>query len=151
MSESDDALTVPESSVWAGWPRETAIAWADALLAYDEFRPESEVTPMLRLALWHGFTLHGVLPELSAWAAQAARFEAAGVTADAFARFHEAAGVARWSPEAERRCKREREAREERAAGRPHTSERNARGTGRARMSERSASAPLQRREPQRV
>ncbi|WP_306233261.1 hypothetical protein [Agrococcus beijingensis] len=121
------------SSVWEGWPIEKAAAWADALLAYDDFRPESEVTPMLRVALWHGFHLRGVLPELSAWAEQAARFEAVGVTVDMFVRVHEGAGLTRWTPEAERRCRREREGR----------------GTGRARTSERSASAPLQRREPQ--
>lgn len=129
MSESVDDPTVPGSSVWSGWPRESAAAWADAFLAYDEFRPESEVTPMLRIALWHGFHLHGVLPELSAWVENAARFEAAGVTADAFTRVHEGAGLERWTPEAERRCRRERE-REARGAAPARHAARNASVTG---------------------
>ncbi|MCR8671377.1 hypothetical protein [Agrococcus sp. HG114] len=106
MHDSEAAI-VAESSAWAGWPRAAAEAWTEALLAFERHRMTSTVSPMLLLALWHDWRVRRALPELECWAAMAAAFERHGVGADAFARFHEAAGVPRWSPEADcrnRRC-----------------------------------------------
>jgi hypothetical protein len=93
-----DEVTVPEPSVWAGWRRGDAEGWAHALLAFPRREGEAAISPMLRLVLWHDWTLRRALPELECWATLARDFERAGVTADAFTRFHETAGVAPWSP-----------------------------------------------------
>lgn len=103
MSATDRAFgTVPEQSVWAGWQLAEAEAWAEALLGFERYRLTSTVKPMLLLVLWHDWHERRALPELRRWERLAARFEAHGVSADAFVRFHEAAGVPRWSPVVER-------------------------------------------------
>lgn len=98
MPQHEPGATEPEPSVWAGWCRADAEAWAQALLAFPRSFPETTVSPLLRLVLWHDWTVRGALPELECWSRLAADFERAGVTADAFSRFHETAGVRRWSP-----------------------------------------------------
>lgn len=106
MFMSEAVPTVPDSSVWAGWSQAKASAWADALLAYERHRFTSTAQHMLLLALWHDWHDRGSLPELRRWEQLAARFEAQGVTADAFERFHRDAGVPRWSPAVDRTCQR---------------------------------------------
>jgi hypothetical protein len=98
MLHDDPARTVPEPSVWAGWRRDEAEAWAQALLAFPRPDGAAVISPMLRLVLWHDWTLRRALPELECWVTLAADFLRQGVTADAFVRFHETAGVAPWSP-----------------------------------------------------
>ncbi|MBO1771072.1 hypothetical protein [Agrococcus sp. TF02-05] len=98
MLQDDRARTVPEPSVWVGWRRTDAEAWAQALLAFPRREGAAAISPMLRLVLWHDWTLRRALPELASWATLAAEFERQGVTADAFTRFHETAGVTPWSP-----------------------------------------------------
>lgn len=98
MLQDDRAVTVPEPSVWAGWRRADAEAWARALLTFPRPEGAAAISPMLRLVLWHDWTLRGALPELECWVTLAAEFERRGVTADAFSSFYETAGVASWSP-----------------------------------------------------
>lgn len=98
MLQDDRALMVSEPSVWAGWRRADAEAWAQALLAFPRREGAAAISAMLRLVLWHDWSLRRALPELECWATLAADFERQGVTADAFTRFHETASVAPWSP-----------------------------------------------------
>ncbi|WP_425845529.1 hypothetical protein [Agrococcus sp. TSP3-2-1] len=98
MLQDDRAMMVPEPSVWAGRQRADAEAWAQALLAFPRPDGAAVISPMLRLVLWHDWTLRRALPELECWATLAADFERQGVTAEAFTRFHETAGVTPWSP-----------------------------------------------------
>lgn len=99
MHESEPAV-VGESSAWAGWPRATAEAWTEVLLAFEHHRPTSTVSPMLLVALWQDWRVRRALPELECWVELAAALERHGVGADAYARFHEVAGLPRWSPDA---------------------------------------------------
>ena len=92
------AITVPDTSVWAGWEQSKAGAWADVLLAYERHRFTSTAQHMLLHALWHDWHERGSLPELRRWEQQARRLEREGVTADAFEQRHADAGVPRWSP-----------------------------------------------------
>lgn len=104
MITSHTAATVPDSSVWAGWDVERAGAWADALLAFERHRFTSTAQHMLLIALWHDWHERGALPELRRWVELARRFEARGVTAEAFERMHRDAGAQPWSPATDRRC-----------------------------------------------
>ncbi|MFA4842087.1 MAG: hypothetical protein WC580_10320 [Agrococcus sp.] len=106
MSKSDEAQTVHEHSVWAGWEQAKAAAWADALLAYERHRFTSTAQHMLLLALWHDWHDRGSLPELRRWEQLARRFESQGVTAEAFERFHRDAGATPWSPAVDRACQK---------------------------------------------
>lgn len=103
MTTTDAAATVPDTSVWAGWERSKAAAWADALLAYERHRFTSTAQRMLLHALWHDWHDRGSLPELRRWEQRARRFEREGVTADAFEQRHADAGVPRWSPRVDTR------------------------------------------------
>ncbi len=107
MPETEARGAVPEPSVWAGWPPEKAAAWAEALLAYDRHRFTSTAKHMLLHALWHDWHERGALPELRRWSELACRFEAKGLTADAFERMHRDAGAQPWSPAVDRRCPKE--------------------------------------------
>ncbi|ROR65356.1 hypothetical protein EDD26_0722 [Agrococcus jenensis] len=104
MSLTEQPRVVPESSVWAGWHHADAAAWADALLAFERHRFTSKPKHMLLHALWHDWHERGALPELRRWEQLARRFEAQGVSADAFERMHRDAGAMPWSPEVERNC-----------------------------------------------
>ncbi|MGM1030668.1 MAG: hypothetical protein ACQEWM_12490 [Actinomycetota bacterium] len=104
MHTTDATATVPDTSVWAGWELPKAAAWAEVLLAYERHRFTSTAQHMLLHALWHDWHERGSLPELRRWEQQARRLEAEGITADAFERRHEDAGVQRWSPAVDRGC-----------------------------------------------
>jgi hypothetical protein len=107
MPEMQPHTVVPEPSVWAGWPQAQAAAWADALLAYERHRFTTTAKHMLLHALWHDWHERGALPELGRWAELARRFEAKGVTAEAFERMRRDAGAQPWSPAVDRRCPKE--------------------------------------------
>lgn len=107
MSPIEPPSVVPESSVWAGWSLASAGAWADVLLAYERHRFTTTAKHMLLHALWHDWHERGTLPELRRWEQLARRFEAQGVTADAFERMHRDAGAQPWSPAVDRRCPKE--------------------------------------------